>query len=73
MLSRAQNSETDLNSLLSVQPREAAKLLGVSPSSFDRLVKDEEIPFVKVRGMRLFSLESLRNWIKSKETSTHSK
>ena len=73
MVSRAQNSETDLNSLLSVRPREAAKLLGVSPSSFDRLVKDEEIPFVKVRGMRLFSLESLRNWIKSKETSTHSK
>lgn len=71
-MSRVMNSETDTNSRLSVRPREAAELLGVSSSSFDRLVKDEEIPFVKVRGMRLFSLESLREWIKRKEKISHS-
>ena len=61
------NEEPNKHDRLSVRPREAAELLGISPSSLDRLVRDEAIPCFKVRGMRRFSTESLKNWVRQQE------
>ena len=61
------DEEPNKHDRLSVRPREAAELLGISPSSLDRLVRDEDIPCFKVRGMRRFSTESLKSWVRMKE------
>ena len=51
---------------LSLRPREAAASLGVSPSTLERLTKAGEIPVVKYGRCRLYEVETLKNFLKSR-------
>lgn len=42
---------------------EAARLLSISGRHLWQLVRDGEVPFVRLRGRLLFSPETLRQWI----------
>jgi excisionase family DNA binding protein len=55
---------------LLVTTREAAKLLSVCERTVSRLIARGELPAVRIgpRGIRV-SVESLRKWIKKKETA----
>ena len=55
---------------LSLRPREAAAMLGISVSTLERLTKAGEIPRVKFGNTVLYTVESLKRWLKSHETYT---
>lgn len=44
---------------------QAAKFLGVSRWTIHRLVKDQRIPFVPIRGAIRFDREDLVSWVES--------
>lgn len=52
---------------LSLRPVDAAKALGVSLSTFERLVKSGELPYVRINNIRVFSVEALRQWLRDKQ------
>ena len=43
--------------------RQTAKALSLSERTIGSLIKEGSIPSLKIRGRRLFSVESLRRWI----------
>ena len=53
---------------LSLRPREAAAMLGISVSTLERLTKAGDIPRVKFGNTVLYTVESLKRWLKSHET-----
>lgn len=52
---------------LTLSPKDAAKVLGVSYSTFNRIVKEEGIKHTKIGRKRLFRMEVLEEWLKTKE------
>jgi excisionase family DNA binding protein len=53
-----------------VHRAEAAKMLGISVSTLDRLTKAGELPCLKLPGRVLFRTEALRHWAKQRESLT---
>ena len=53
---------------LALRRADAARMLDISVPTLDRLVKAGEIPRVKLPGAVLFSVDSLRTWLHSRET-----
>jgi len=48
---------------LAVRRTEAAKMLGISQRTFAELVKDGEVPFVRLRNVKVYPVESLARWL----------
>ena len=48
---------------LAVRRTEAAKMLGISQRTFAELVKDGEVPFVRLRNVKVYSVEGLQRWL----------
>jgi excisionase family DNA binding protein len=55
--------------LLALRPREAARALGVSESTLDRLTRSGEIPVVTAGRCRLYELDVLKAWLSSRRTT----
>lgn len=53
---------------LLIDERAAANLLGLSPRTVWSLSAAGQIPFVRIGRRKLYSLESLRAWIRQRET-----
>lgn len=53
---------------LSLRPREAARSLGISEKSLERLTKAGEIPSVLVGRCRLYEVEELKAYLASRRT-----
>jgi excisionase family DNA binding protein len=53
------DGDADAGETLAVRPRDAAKKLGISESTLDRLRKAGRIPFVKLGGATLYRVASL--------------
>lgn len=58
----------DDNGKLLLDKRAAAEALSVSPSTVDRLRRDDGLPYLKLNGLVLFRPEALRAWAAEKET-----
>lgn len=52
---------------LAVRPREAARLLGISVSSLERLTRTGEIPRVKHGNKVFYRVASLEDWLARQE------
>jgi excisionase family DNA binding protein len=52
---------------LALRPRDAARALGVSPSTLERIRKAGKIPHIKIGNVVLYRVESLREWLKERE------
>jgi len=48
--------------------REVRRLLGVSPSTLERMIGRGELPVVRADRLRRFSRESVERWIRDHET-----
>jgi excisionase family DNA binding protein len=48
---------------LAVRSSEAARILGISKRTFAELVKDGEVPFARLRGVKVYPVESLARWL----------
>ena len=57
---------------IAYRPVVAAKLLGISPSHLTRLTKAGEIPCALLGGVRVYSDDVLREWIKEKTVQNDS-
>lgn len=55
--------------LLALRPREAARSLGVSESTLDRLTRAGEIAFVAAGRCRLYEVSVLKEWLSSRRTT----
>ena len=55
---------------LSLRPREAAKALGISLSTLERLTRSGDIPSVKLNHMVLYTVATLKAWLDAKQAST---
>ena len=53
---------------LGLRPRQAAKKLGISVSTLERLTRAGEIPRLKLPRGVVYYVESLEAWIKSRES-----
>lgn len=53
---------------LSLRPREAARSLGISEKSLERLTKAGEIPSVLVGRCRLYEIDELKAYLASRRT-----
>jgi len=53
---------------LGLRPRQAAKKLGISVSTLERLTKAGEIPRVKRGNTVVYRVASLEAWLKSRES-----
>jgi excisionase family DNA binding protein len=56
---RKRLGKADLDTRLAFAPREAAVLLGLSPATMDKHLRDGSIPSVKLGGRRLVSRMAL--------------
>ena len=59
--------DADVGEPLAVRPRVAAKKLGISESTLDRLRKAGRIPFVKLGNATLYRVESLEAFLRQSE------
>ena len=59
--------DADAGEPLAVRPRVAAKKLGISESTLDRLRKAGRIPYVKLAGAILYRVESLEAFLRQSE------
>ena len=59
--------DADVGEPLAVRPRVAAKKLGISESTLDRLRKSGRIPYVKLAGAILYRVESLEAFLRQSE------
>lgn len=55
---------------LSLRPREAAKALGISLSTLERLTRSGDIPSVKLNRVVLYTVATLKAWLDAKQAST---
>jgi len=55
---------------LSLRPREAAKALGISLSTLERLTRSGDIPSVKVNRVAVYTVATLKAWLEAKQAST---
>jgi len=49
---------------IALRPRDAATALGISLSTLDRLVRSGDLPVIKAGRVRIFSVESLQDWLR---------
>ena len=63
---RLGGGERECGLKLSLRPREAAKALGVSPRSLWALTKEGAIPHFRIGRSVLYSVDSLREWLKER-------
>ena len=61
-------SSSDSTERLAYRPLEAAKILGISPSSLSRLTKRGEIRVVREGNIRLYPRSELNRWLSSQLT-----
>lgn len=61
-------SSSDSTERLAYRPVEAAKVLGISPSSLHRLTKRGEIPVVIKGNIKLYPRSELNEWLSSQLT-----
>jgi excisionase family DNA binding protein len=52
--------------VISLRPRQAALALGISLSTLERLTKAGEVPVVRQGRVRLYSVEALKDWLRTK-------
>lgn len=52
---------------LALRPRDAAAARGISPSTLNRLTRAGEIPHVKINRLILYTVESLKRWLRERE------
>jgi len=52
---------------LSLRPREAAKALGISLSTLERLTRSGDIPLVKLSRVVLYTVATLKAWLDAKQ------
>jgi len=57
---------------LAVRPREAARMLGISPRYLLELTRRGEIPHIKAGRATLYAVEDLREWLRSRRVLSHS-
>jgi len=58
-----------LAATLALRPREAAAALGVSLSTLERLTRDGEIDSVSIGRCRVYEVEALKAYLKSRRES----
>jgi excisionase family DNA binding protein len=51
---------------ITLRPRQAALALGISLSTLERLTKAGESPVVRNRSDRLYLVEALKDWVRTK-------
>ena len=51
---------------LAVRPREAARMLGISPRYLLELTRRGEIPHIKAGRATLYAVDDLREWLRSR-------
>lgn len=51
---------------IALRPRDAATALGISLSTLERLVRSGDLPVIKAGRVRIFSIESLQDWLRRK-------
>ena len=56
-----------------ISRKQFASFLGVSLSTVDRLLKNREVPHLKIRGKILFTKEKLAAWLGEHEIATSKK
>ena len=61
-------SSSDSTDCLAYRPFEAAKVLGISPSSLSRLTKRGEIRVIREGNIRLYPRSELNRWLSSQLT-----
>lgn len=61
------DTKTQLPAPLLVDRREAARLLGISPTTLDNLRLNGEIPSIKIAARRLFDVADIREFINSRK------
>jgi len=59
----------ELTEKLLANEREAAAMLSLSPRTVWSLADDGKIPYVRIGRRKLYSVESLRAWIREQETT----
>jgi len=52
--------------------REAATYLGVHPDTIYTMVRENQIPYFRVRKRIFFSMEAIEKWIRDQESSVSS-
>ena len=57
---------------LLVGVEEAARILGVSKRTLYHLIAEGSLPSVRIRGRRLLRLETLAEWVKTREFRSES-
>lgn len=55
---------------ITLTPLEVAKMLGVSRATIYTMVREEEIPFFKVRGKILFNKDIIMKWTRGEYEET---
>lgn len=55
---------------LAYRPTEAAKVIGVSLSTLERMIRDGKIPSIKpTKGTRLISVKAIEQWLEEMEAT----
>lgn len=54
----------DTTTRLAVDALEAARMIGVSERTIRTLTKEQQIPFVRVRGRVLYPIAALEAWLR---------
>ena len=57
---------------LAVRPREAARMLGISPRYLLELTRRGEIPHIKAGRATLYAVDDLREWLRSRRAPSQS-
>lgn len=55
---------------ITLTPLEVAKMLGVSRATIYTMVREEEIPYFKIRGKILFNKDIIMDWTKGRYVET---
>jgi excisionase family DNA binding protein len=51
---------------ISLRPRQAAAAMGISLSTLERLTRAGEIPTAKIGRVRVYAVEALKAWLRSR-------
>jgi excisionase family DNA binding protein len=61
-----------MSKLTLLSKKEALMILKISERTLDRMMKEKEIPYIKIRTRTMFRLESLEKWVKANEATNRS-
>lgn len=62
-------AENEMNSKDFMNYKETAAYLGISYGTLRRWIDEEDLPQIKISGMKLISKDSLKKWLHSREES----